>query len=97
MADWTSGFDALRSALQFRAQQNAQKKQDQALEDYRNQTLDLERSRQEQLQKSNEAQEKYRQGTRDVVLVDRNSSPMNLKEAIEYTLVDENLQQFPGQ
>lgn len=62
MADWTSGFDALRTALQFRAQQDAQKKQDQDLADYRNQTLELERSRQEQLRKSNEAQDRYRQG-----------------------------------
>lgn len=65
MADWTSGFDALRTALQFRAQQDAQKKQDQALADYRNQTLELERSRQEQLRKSNEAQDRYRQGMLD--------------------------------
>ena len=42
-------------------------------------------------------EEKYRQGTRDVVLVDRNSNPMELKAAIDYTLDDENLQQFPGQ
>ena len=42
-------------------------------------------------------EEKYRQGTRDVVLVDRNGAPMNLKEAIDYTLDDNNLQQFPGQ
>jgi hypothetical protein len=42
-------------------------------------------------------EEKYRQGTRDVVLVDRNSTPMNLKQAMEYTLDDENLQAFPGQ
>ena len=42
-------------------------------------------------------EEKYRQGTRDVVLVERSSEPMDLKEAIDYTLVDENLQKFPGQ
>ena len=42
-------------------------------------------------------EEKYRQGTRDVVLVERSSNPMDLKEAIDYTLVDENLQKYPGQ
>ena len=42
-------------------------------------------------------EEKYRQGTRDVVLIDRNSAPIDLLEAMNYTLDDDNLQQFPGQ
>ena len=42
-------------------------------------------------------EEKYRQGTRDVVLVDRKSQTVDLLEAMDYTLDDENLQQFPGQ
>ena len=42
-------------------------------------------------------EEKYRQGTRDVVLIDRSTKPMNLLEAMEYTLDDDNLQQYPGQ
>ena len=42
-------------------------------------------------------EEKYRQGTRDVVLVDRNSTPMDLLEAVNYSLDDENIQQYPGQ
>ena len=42
-------------------------------------------------------EEKYRQGTRDVVLVDRKSQAVDLLEAMDYTLDDENLQQFTGQ
>ena len=42
-------------------------------------------------------EEKYRQGTRDVVLIDRNSEPIDLLEAMNFTLDDNNLQQFPGQ
>ena len=42
-------------------------------------------------------EEKYRQGTRDVVLVERKSQPVDLLEAMALTLDDANLQQFPGQ
>ncbi len=42
-------------------------------------------------------EEKYRQGTRDVVLIDRDPTPIDLLEAMKYTLDDDNLQQFPGQ
>ena len=42
-------------------------------------------------------EEKYRQGTRDVILVDRQSQPVDLLEAMAFTLDDENLEQFPGQ
>ena len=42
-------------------------------------------------------EEKYRQGTRDVILVNRQSQPVDLLEAMAFTLDDENLEQFPGQ
>ena len=42
-------------------------------------------------------EEKYRQGTRDVVLVGRSSQPTDLLEAIEFTLNDENIQSYAGQ
>ena len=42
-------------------------------------------------------EEKYRQGTRDVVLVGRASKPTDLREAIEFTLDDANIQSYPGQ
>ena len=42
-------------------------------------------------------EEKYRQGTRDVVLVGKGNGPVDLKSAIEATLDDNNIQQYPGQ
>ena len=42
-------------------------------------------------------EEKYRQGTRDVVLVGRSNAVVDLKEAIDETLLDENLQKYPSQ
>ena len=42
-------------------------------------------------------EEKYRQGTRDVVLVGRSNAVVDLKEAMDATLVDENIQKYPGQ
>jgi len=42
-------------------------------------------------------EEKYRQGTRDVVLIDRSKEPMNLKDAISYSLDDDNIVSYPGQ
>jgi hypothetical protein len=42
-------------------------------------------------------EEKYRQGTRDVVLIGRSNAVVDLKEAIDETLLDENLQKYPSQ
>ena len=42
-------------------------------------------------------EEKYRQGTRDVVLIGRSTAVVDLKEAIDETLLDENLQKYPSQ
>ena len=42
-------------------------------------------------------EEKYRQGTRDVVLIDKNGTAVDLLEAMEYSLNDENIQKYPGQ
>jgi len=56
MADWTSGFDAMRSALQFKKSQQAQEEQAKALADYRQNTL-------EQQAVANEATAAYRKDT----------------------------------
>ena len=42
-------------------------------------------------------EEKYRQGTRDVVLIGRSNAVVDLKEAIEESLLDENKQKYPSQ
>jgi len=42
-------------------------------------------------------EEKYRQGTRDVVLIERNSEPVDLLEAMAYSLDDDNIMAYPGQ
>jgi hypothetical protein len=42
-------------------------------------------------------EEKYRQGTRDVVLIDKSGEAADLLVAMEYSLNDENIRKYPGQ
>ena len=42
-------------------------------------------------------EEKYRQGTRDYLLLQPSGTPVDLKQAIDFSLNDDNIRQFPGQ
>lgn len=60
MADWTDGFDALRTALMFRAQRKDQKEQQEKDQAYRDQMLGLQKQQLEQTIASQKAGDDYR-------------------------------------